>query len=137
MEQHFGPAYAFICEAYLKKGMYEKAILAAQEPVKFAPGTSVYLTILGSAYATSGKKDEAENVLAELKELSKRQYVQPSYIALLYSGLGDKDQALDWLERARDERDDRLIFVITDPLIDNIRSDARFAELTRLIGLPQ
>jgi eukaryotic-like serine/threonine-protein kinase len=137
MEQHFGPAYAFICEAYLKKGMYEKAILAAQEPVKFAPGTSVYLTILGSAYATSGKKGEAGNVLAELKELSKRQYVQPSYIALLYSGLGDKDQALDWLERARDERDDRLIFVITDPLIDNIRSDTRFGELTRRIGLPQ
>ena len=136
-EQHFGPACAFLCEAYLKKGLYEKAILIAQEPVKFAPGTSVYLTILGNAYATSGKKSEAENVLAELKELSKRQYIQPSYLALLYSGLGDKDQALQWLEKAYEEHDDRLIFVITDPLIDNLRSDPRFDELTRRIGLPK
>jgi len=136
-EPNFGPACAFLCEAYLKKGMYEKAILTAQEPVKFAPGTSVYLTILGNAYATSGNKSEAENVLAELKELSKRQYIQPSYMALLYSGLGDKDQALQWLEKAYEERDDRLIFVITDPLIDNIRSSPRFDELMRRIGLPK
>jgi len=137
IERRFGPAYAFLCEAYLKKGMYEKAILAAQEPVKFAPGTSVYLTILGNAYATSGKRDEAEKVLAELTELSKRQYVQPSYMSLLYSGLGDKERALEWLEKAYVNRDDRLIFVISDPMIDNIRSDSRFQELVRRIGLPQ
>jgi serine/threonine protein kinase len=137
IERRFGPAYAFLCEAYLKKGMYEKAILAAQEPVKFAPGTSVYLTILGNAYATSGKRDEAEKVLAEITELSKRQYVQPSYISLLYSGLGDKDRAIEWLEKAYVNRDDRLIFVITDPMIDNIRSDSRFQEIVRRIGLPR
>jgi serine/threonine protein kinase/TolB-like protein/Tfp pilus assembly protein PilF len=137
MEQRFGPAYAFLCEAYLKKGKHEQAILAAQEPVKFAPGTSVYLTILGNAYATAGRRAEAERVLAELKELSKRQYVQPSYISLLYSGLGDKEQALEWLEKAYADRDDRLIFVITDPMLDDIRPDPRFQDLARRIGLPQ
>ena len=103
--------------------------------MKFAPGTSVYLTILGSAYATAGKRGEAGQVLAELKELSKRQYIQPSYIALLYSSLGDKDQALQWLEKAYTDRDDRLIFVLTDPLIESMHSDPRFQDLARRIGL--
>ncbi|MGA9773874.1 MAG: protein kinase [Blastocatellia bacterium] len=134
-EPHFGPACAFVCEAYLKKGRYEQAIQVAQEPVKFAPGTSVYLTILGSAYATAGRKIEAENMLAQLKELSKRQYIQPSYIALLYSSLGDKDQALVWLEKAYSERDDRLIFVLTDPLIETLHTDSRFKDLARRVGL--
>lgn len=136
-EPRFGPAYAFITEAYLKKGRFDQAIQAAQEPVKFAPGTSVYLTILGSAYATAGKKVEAEKVLAELKELSARQYIQPSYIALLYAGLGDKDQTIVWLEKAFADRDDRLIFVMTDPLIDSLYSDPRFQDLKHRVGLPR
>lgn len=137
MEQRFGPAYAFISEAYSKKGMYDEAIAAAQEPVKFAPGTSVYLTILGNAYATAGKRAEAEKILAEVKELSNRQYVQPSYLSLLYAGLGDKDQAFQWLEKAYHDRDDRLIFVLTDPQMDHLRPDARFQDLLRRVGLPQ
>jgi hypothetical protein len=76
-------------------------------------------------------------VLGELKELSKRQYVQPSYISMLYSGLGDKEQAFEWFEKAYADRDDRLIFVITDPMLDNMRSDPRFQDLVRRIGLPQ
>ncbi|HST21066.1 MAG TPA: tetratricopeptide repeat protein, partial [Blastocatellia bacterium] len=134
-DHQFGPACAFASEVYMKKGKHELAIQVAQEPVKFAPGTSVYLTILGSAYATAGKRGEAEQVLAELKELSKRQYIQPSYIALLYSSLGDKDQALQWLEKAYTDHDDRLIFVLTDPLIESMHSDTRFQDLARRIGL--
>jgi serine/threonine protein kinase/Flp pilus assembly protein TadD len=137
MEPQFGPAYAFICEAYAKKGMAEEAIQAAREPVKFAPKTSVYLTLLGCIYATFGKRQEAEAVIVDLKELAKQQYVQPSYIAMLYCGLGDKDQAFEWLDKAYTDRDDRLIFVITDPLLDKLRSEERFQQLVRRIGLPQ
>jgi Flp pilus assembly protein TadD len=117
--------------------MHERAILTAQEPAKSAPGVSVYVTILGNAYAISGKRDEAERVLAQLKELSKRQYVQPSYIAMVHAGLGDKDQAFEWLEKAYSNRDDRLVFVMTDPLMDSLGSDPRFQDLSRRIGLPE
>jgi serine/threonine protein kinase/Tfp pilus assembly protein PilF len=136
-ERHFGPAAAFLAQSYLKKGMHERAILTAQEPAKSAPGVSVYVTILGNAYAISGKKEEAENVLVQLKELSKRQYVQPSYIAMLYTGLGDRDEAFEWLEKAYTSRDDRLVFVMTDPLMDSLGSDPRFQNLARRIGLPE
>lgn len=136
MDRSFGPASAFLSQALMKKGMHEKAISAAQEPARSAPGVSVYLTILGNAYAMSGKKAEAENVLAELKDLSKRQYVQPSYIAMLYAGLDDRDQAYEWLEKAYASRDDRLVFVMTDPMMDGVRSDARFQSLSRRIGIP-
>ena len=117
--------------------MNEQAILTAQEPARSAPGVSVYVTILGNAYAISGKKVEAENVLAQLKELSKRQYVQPSYIAMVHAGLGDRDQSFEWLERAYTSRDDRLVFVMTDPLMDSLASDPRFQDLSRRIGLPE
>jgi serine/threonine-protein kinase len=137
MEKQFGPASAFLAQTYSMKSMPEQAITTALVPVKSAPGVSVYLTILGTAYATAGKKPEAEGVLAELRELSKRQYVQPSYIAMLYCGLGDNDQAFDWLEKAFNIRDDRLLFVMTDPLMDRLRADPRFQNMAQRIGLTQ
>ena len=137
MDQRFGPASAFLSQAYLKKGLNEQAILAAQDPANSAPGVSVYMTILGNAYALSRKKMEAEQVLAELKDLSKRQYVQPSYIAMVHAGLGERDQAFEWLEKAFASRDDRLVFVMNDPLMDSLASDPRFQDLTRRIGLPK
>ncbi|HZM87917.1 MAG TPA: FlgO family outer membrane protein [Blastocatellia bacterium] len=137
MDREFGPASAFISQAYLRKGMNEQAILAAEEPTKSAPGVSVYLTILGNAYAISGKRTEAANVLFRLRELSKQQYVQPSYIAMVYAGLGERDQTFEWLEKAYASRDDRLVFVMTDPLMDGVASDSRFQDLARRIGLPE
>ena len=137
IDRHFGPASAFLSQAYLKKGLNEQAILTAEELVKSAPGVSVYLTMLGNAYAISGKKNEAQNMLSRLKELSSGHYVQPSYIAMLYAGLGDRDQAFEWLEKAFTIRDDRLVFVMTDPLMDSISGDSRFQDLARRIGLPE
>ncbi|HKP85319.1 MAG TPA: protein kinase [Blastocatellia bacterium] len=137
MDQRFGPAYAFLCAAYEQKNMREQAIAMAQEPVKLSPNTPVYLTILGHTYAASGKRAEAEAIIARLKELSKQQYVQPSFLALLYTGLGDNDEAIEWLEKAYSDRDDRLVFVIIDPQLDKIQSDSRVRDLARRIGLPR
>lgn len=137
MDQSFGPAYVFLCAAYQQKGMHNEAVRAAQEAVKISPDTPVFTTILGHAYAASGKRDEAQRIVEQMTELSKHRYVQPSYLALLYTGLGDKDRAFQWLEKAFQERDDRLIFVVTDPLVDGLRTDPRFVELIRRIGLPE
>ena len=137
MEKQFGPASAFLAQTYAMKGMHEQAITTAQVPVKSAPGVSLYLTILGTAFATAGRKHEAESVLSELRDLAKRQYVQPSYIAMLYCGLGDRDQAFDWLEKAFNTRDDRLLFVMTDPLMDRLESDPRFPNLAHRMGIPE
>jgi serine/threonine-protein kinase len=137
MDPRFGPAYAFLCAAYQKKGEHERARAAARAAVEISPTTSVYKTILGQAHAVAGEKEEARRVLDELRELSVRQYIHPSYMAMLHAGLGEMDLAFEWLEKAYGMRDDRLIFVITEPLMDVLRDDPRYRELTTRIGLPQ
>jgi hypothetical protein len=70
-----------------------------------------------------------------LKKLSKQQYVSPYLIAEIYAGLGEKDQALEWLEKACDEHATSIIFLKVEPSFDGLRSDPRFQEMVRRIGL--
>jgi hypothetical protein len=85
----------------------------------------------------SGKKAEAQKIIDELKNLSKRSYVPPYNIAVIYAGLGDKNQAFAWLERAYNERSFYLTWIKVDPHLDSLRSDPRFADLMRRVGLPR
>jgi tetratricopeptide (TPR) repeat protein len=92
---------------------------------------------LGHAYAVSGDKDEACKVLEKLKEISTQRDVAPHNAAVIYSRLGDKDAAFDWLDRAFNERSYLLgVYLNTDSRLDNLRSDPRFRELHRKMNLP-
>jgi tetratricopeptide (TPR) repeat protein len=92
---------------------------------------------LGHAYAVSGDKDEACKVLEKLKEICTQRYVAPYNVAVIYSRLGDKDAAFDWLDRAFNERSYLLgVYLNTDSRLDNLRSDPRFRELHRKMNLP-
>jgi hypothetical protein len=92
---------------------------------------------LGHVYAVSGKKGEARTVLNELKQLSGQEYVPAYGIALVYAGLGEKDQAFAWLEKAYEEHAFKMAWLKVEPRWDSLRSDPRFADLLRRIGLPQ
>jgi len=92
---------------------------------------------LGHAYAVAGKRSEAEKVLSELRELANQRYVSPYDVAMIYVGLGDKEQAFAWLEKAYQEHARRLWALKVNPTWDSLRSDSRFAGLLRRIGLPQ
>jgi hypothetical protein len=87
------------------------------------------------AYAVSGRQREARKILDLLKGLSRRHYVIPYHLATIYIALGDKDQAFAWLQKANDGRDDRPMFLKVDPFWDSLRSDPRFSNLVRIIGL--
>jgi hypothetical protein len=76
-------------------------------------------------------------VLAELKDLSKRRYVAPFDIALVYMGLGDKSRALEWLEKAYEDHSDWLAWIKVWPQFDSLRGEPRFQDLLRRLGLPQ
>jgi Flp pilus assembly protein TadD len=92
---------------------------------------------LGHAYALSEKKADALKIIDHLKELSASTYIAPYNVAAIYAGLGDKDQAFAWLDRAYSERSCMLALYLTnDARMDNLRSDPRFADLVRRIGLP-
>jgi hypothetical protein len=73
-------------------------------------------------------------MLDELKVMSKQRYVSPYNFALIYTGLGEKSQALTWLEKSYEARDNRLIWFNLEPQFDSLRSEARFADLLRRMG---
>jgi hypothetical protein len=75
-------------------------------------------------------------LIEELKQLSKKQYVSPYDIATIYAGLGEKDRALEWLQKAYQDRDGWLTQLKVDPIFDALRSDQRFQDLMRQVGLP-
>jgi Flp pilus assembly protein TadD len=93
---------------------------------------------LGHAYAVSGNRTEALKVLEHLKQLSTHAYVAPFNFAVIYVGLGEKDQAFAWLDQAYADRSYYMaVYLTTDPRLDSLRSEPRFADLLRRVGLPK
>jgi DNA-binding winged helix-turn-helix (wHTH) protein/TolB-like protein/Flp pilus assembly protein TadD len=140
MNPKFADAHGSLGQAYLEERMYDQAIAEFQNAEGLAelqkgdsrPGVSANL---GYAYAVSGKTGEAREVLGELKRLSKQRYVSPYSLAVVFTGLGDKDQAFESLKKACEERSNPVRNVNVDPKLDSLRTDPRYPELLRCIGL--
>ncbi len=116
---------------YIEKGMFAEAVSAANRAKELSGGNSLAIGLGGYALAKSGKQAEARAVIEELSKLSKSRYVQPSTFALVYNGLGERDEALAWLERGFQERDPLMTFLKVDPKWNNLRNESRFIELMR------
>ena len=89
----------------------------------------------GLALAVTGRRKEARKIIAALKTAAQKRYIPATYFGMLYAGLGEKDEALKWLEKAYDERADGLTWLNVDPMLDGLRSDPRFQKLVERIGL--
>jgi len=135
MDRRFATVYQNLGQSYEQKGMYAEAVATFQEFYKVGPGHG--LAFLGRAYALAGRTAEAQEILSQLKELSARRYVSPYQVAMIYEGLGDKEQALAWLERAYQQRVHNMIFLKVEPELDGLRSDPRFVDLMRRVGFSQ
>jgi TolB-like protein/DNA-binding winged helix-turn-helix (wHTH) protein/Tfp pilus assembly protein PilF len=122
--------------SYKGKGMFKEAIAEHEKAVALLPETPLYLGMLGNVYGLAGKKAQALKVLDQLKEQSKRKYVAPYDIALVYIGLGDKDQAFAWLEKAYQAHSNDMSNLKQDPMFDPLRSDPRFQDLLRRMNFP-
>src|SRR3989441_4132485 len=136
MDPGFRVAHNRLALCYERKGMYDAAIAEFQKIFDLG-ARSLAIAELGQAYAASGKRGEAQKALAELQELSKQRYISPSVFALIYAALGDKDQAFAWLEKSVEEHDLIIGRLKVDQRFDNLRSDPRFAEIVKRVGLPQ
>ncbi len=137
IDPNFVPAYLHLGLVYLQKRMYQEAIASFEKGSTLAGHNTDMVGLLGHAYAAAGRKDEALKILNELNELSKQQYVSPFAIALIYVGLGEKNQAFTRLEKAYEERVWLMGLMKAEPIFDPLRSDPRFEDLLRRIGLPQ
>ena len=131
-------AHDFLGRAFEQKGSLPEAIAEFQRALELEKDNAENWSNLGHAYAVSGKRAEAQKIIDQLKELSAHSYVAPYNLAAIYAGLGDKDQAFAWLDRAYADRSGFLAFYFnTDAHMDSLRSDPRFNELVRRVGLPQ
>ena len=139
LDPNFPAVYAFLPAAYEQKGMYDEAIAGFQKGITPRGRSGWPMTVpgLGHVYAVSGKKGDARTVLNELKQLSGQEYVPAYGIALIYAGLGEKDQAFAWLEKAYEEHSFKMAWLKVEPRWDSLRSDPRFADLVHRLGLPQ
>jgi predicted Zn-dependent protease len=116
---------------------YEEAACEFQQAMTLSGGNPIYVSALGHARAVAGSGDEAQKILSELIALSERRYVSPYSTATVYAGLGEKDQAFAWLQRACEERSVWLghLHLRVDPRLDCLRSDPRFATLLKQMDL--
>ena len=137
MDPNFVETYLQFGEVYAQKGMYPEAIAELNKVAPSGVFVSRVISLLGYNYALWGKRDEAIKRLDELKELSKRRHVPALDIAIIYGGLGEKDQAFKWLRQAYEERNGLIVYLKFDPIFKSLRTDPRFADLLQCIGLPQ
>jgi adenylate cyclase len=133
LDPHNANAHWFLALSLEQKGQLPEAIAHLDKAVSLSGG-SYHHALLGRAYALAGQTPKALDILDELKGLTQRRYVSPFDIAVTYAGLGDTKAAFDWLEEAYRQRVFRII-EITLPMFDNLRSDPRWHDLVRRIGL--
>ena len=135
MDASFVLARIVVASAYEQKGMPAEAVAELQKIHDRAGATPQVLSSLGHTYAAAGRPDEALRMLKELERTSAREYVSPLYFAILYAGLGDRNHALEQLERATDERAGWLINLAVEPRFVALRAEPRYQELLRRVGL--
>jgi tetratricopeptide (TPR) repeat protein len=133
MDPNFAVAHFELGQAYLQKRMYSEAIAELQRATELSGGSPTCTSNLAYAYAISGRRNEALRILHDLTGQSNN-FSHAAEIALIYAGLGEKDKAMAWLEKAYSERFNPSILL--RPAFDALRSDSRFQDLIRRIGLP-
>jgi tetratricopeptide (TPR) repeat protein len=124
-----------IARAYEQKGMYDRSEAVLRQLLARAPEEPAILSMAGHEYAVSGHRSQAREIISRLESIAGRRYVPPLYFALIYIGLGDRDKAFQFLNKAYDERSEYLLYLPTEPLADPLRNDPRFPALLGRLGL--
>jgi serine/threonine-protein kinase len=132
----FGLTYFYIGLAHVGRNDFAEAFPVLEAVKRLGPGEPDPIALLGYAFALAGQRGKAEEALEELKALAKHKYVSAIPIAWVYMGLGDKDRAFEWLEKAYEERAGRLVYLKVLRAFDPLRSDPRFEDLVRRLKFP-
>jgi serine/threonine-protein kinase len=132
----FAHVYVDIGLCWVQKGVPRRGIEEIQKGIDVRDPNPLRLASLGYAYGMAGDRAEARKILEELLALSRRQVVSSFSIAVVCVALEDIDGAFRWLDRSFDAREDSLVSLRVNPRLDPLRSDPRFADLSRRVGLP-
>jgi TolB-like protein/DNA-binding winged helix-turn-helix (wHTH) protein/Tfp pilus assembly protein PilF len=132
----FVPAHLWLGHTYMANGMHQQAIVAYQKAMSLSGASAAEVAALGQAYAKGGIRGYYLWELRRLREESKHRYVRAVDFAYLFAGLGEKDQAFSYLEKAYEDRDYKLGLLQVEPRFDPLRSDPRFQDLLRRMNFP-
>ena len=135
MAPQYPSPYFWSGAAYVEKKNYTKAIVAFEKAVTYSHRAPVALCGLGFGLARSGRTKEAEAILQELLDSSSKRYIPEFYIAVLFGALKRNDEALDWLEKAYEERANGTSSLKVNPLVDDLRAEPRFVALLERLKL--
>jgi tetratricopeptide (TPR) repeat protein len=134
MEPNFSRA-GMVTNAYVEKGLFAEALADLERRRRFAGDGPWTWSTLAYVYGRSGQQVQARRALEKLKQLNRRQQIDPAAIAWGYIAVGDKEQALAWLEKAYAQHSIQLTTLKVEPGYDSLRSDPRFQNLLQRVGL--
>jgi len=123
-----------VANVYVKTGRQQEAMAILRKCAARQPPRVLELMYLGHGLGVTGAGDEGQRVLAQMQSLAQQRYVPPEYFAVVYEGLGEREQALRWFEKAYAERS-MNIWILPDPQLDGIRPHTRFQKILRGMGL--
>jgi serine/threonine protein kinase/Tfp pilus assembly protein PilF len=135
LDPNFLPARRYLALGYDLQGKYNESVPEFQKALSLSPASTLIKSELGYAFAKSGKREDALRVLDELQRSSGQRRASPFHFALIYVGLGENDRAIELLNKACDERAERLVWLRADPRFDPLRLDPRFNEIMIRMGL--
>jgi tetratricopeptide (TPR) repeat protein len=135
LDQAFVPAHSLLARSYALDGASDRALAEFQKALDASGGDTNELAAQGYGFAAAHQPAAARKVLDELKQRAQQTYVQPLWIARIQVAIGDKDQALDSLQAAFDDKSAGLVNLKVDPIFDPLHTDPRFTALLKRMGL--
>jgi TolB-like protein/DNA-binding winged helix-turn-helix (wHTH) protein/Flp pilus assembly protein TadD len=138
MDPTYLPARTQLALAYEQKGMLAEAVSTMEQTRKLAGDKTdlpMVHALLAHAYALAGRRADAQSELNVLIAIGQKRYVPPSYLAIVYLALGDKNKAFDYLNKSYQDRSEQLLYLGVEPLVDPLRGDPRFDALLKQVGL--
>jgi tetratricopeptide (TPR) repeat protein len=135
LDQNYPNAHLTLGYIYSAKGMYPEAIAEYQKAISLGDDSLSTQIYLGAAYAKAGEREKAQAILRRLQIHESN--VSPAELGIIYVALGEREQAFASLEKAYAAHDNQLQFLGVDPNYDSLRSDPRFQDLLRRVGLPK
>ena len=137
LDSTYAVAYQSMGSLYSAKGMYQEALPLMETATRLDPRNPMFLALLAYVHGDLKQGSDARRILEQLSSQARQRYIPALAFAVVHVGLDEKDQAFVWLEKAYDERASRLAILAEEPTWDRLRSDPRFDNLLRRIGLPR
>lgn len=137
IDPNFWAAHQTLGIVLVRQGRYADGLAEAQKSIQFSNRSNASLALLGHVYGKLGRRSEADAVIKELQTRYDAKQADGRDLAVLYAGLDDKDKAFEWLQKAFENRSVFLVFLRLEPLMESLRSDARWNELEKRVGISQ